>query len=113
LIGVSCRFTQNVGGYGFEFAKDGTYGIYKYTQGSPEALDESVLEPNTVNTSGMNQIEGVCAGSTLTLLLNGKPLIQVDDSAYASGGAGLIIRTGGSGTAGIDALFNQFVIKGP
>jgi LSD1 subclass zinc finger protein len=112
-IGVSCRFTQDVGGYGFEFSRDGTYGIYKYTQGSPDALDESVLDSNTVNTTGTNHIEGSCVGSTLTLLLNGKPLMQVDDSAYSTGGAGLVIRTGSSGVPGIDVLFNQFVIKGP
>jgi LSD1 subclass zinc finger protein len=112
-IGVSCRFMQDVGGYSFEFARDGTYGIYKYKQGSPDVLDESVLDPDTVNTAGTNHIEGVCAGSTLTLLLNGEPLMQVDDSTYSTGGAGLIIRTGSSGVPGIDVLFNQFVIKGP
>jgi LSD1 subclass zinc finger protein len=113
LIGVSCRFTQNVGGYGFEFARNGTYGIYKYSGGSPEALDESVLDPNSVNTAGPNHIEGVCTGSTLTLLLNGRPLMQVEDTSYTTGGAGLIVRTGSSGTPGIDVVFNQFVVKGP
>jgi LSD1 subclass zinc finger protein len=113
LIGVSCRYTQGVGGYSFEFSRDGTVGIYKYTQGSPDALDESVLDPNTVNATGANHIEGVCAGSTLTLLLNDQPLMQVDDSSYTTGGAGLIVRTGGSGVAGIDVLFNLFVVKGP
>jgi hypothetical protein len=112
-IGVSCRFTQDVGGYSFEFARDGTYGIYRYKQGSPDALDERVLDPNTVNTTGTNHIEGICAGPTLTLLLNGKPLMQVDDSTFSTGGAGLVIRTGSSGVPGIDVLFNQFVIKGP
>jgi len=113
MIGVSCRFIQDVGGYSFEFARDGTYGIYKYTQGSPDVLDESVLDPNTINTTGVNHIEGICSGSTLTLLLNGDPLMQVDDSTFTSGGAGLIIRTGDSGTAGIDAVFDQFLVKGP
>jgi LSD1 subclass zinc finger protein len=113
MIGVSCRFTQGAGGYGFEFAKDGTVGIYKYTQGSPDALDENMLDPNTVNAMGTNHIEGVCDGSTLTLLLNGEPLMQVEDSTYTTGGAGLIVRTGSSGTPGIDVLFNLFVVKGP
>jgi LSD1 subclass zinc finger protein len=113
LIGVSCRYMNNIGGYSFEFAKDGTYGIYKYTQGSPEPLDESVLNPNSLNTTGKNHIEGICAGTTLTLFLNGTPLMQVDDSSYTTGGAGLIVRTGNSGVAGIDVSFNQFVVKGP
>jgi DNA-directed RNA polymerase subunit RPC12/RpoP len=113
LVGVSCRYAQGVGGYSFEFARDGTYGIYLYDQGSPTALDERILEPNTVNPNGANHIEGMCAGSTLTLILNGEVLMQVDDPTYTSGGAGLIVRTGDSGTPGIDVLFNQFVVKGP
>ena len=113
LVGVSCRVKQGVGGYSFEFAQDGTYGIYKYTKGSPSALDESVLDPNTVNTEGINHIEGICAGSTLTMILNGKPLMQVDDPTYTSGGAGVIVRTGDSGEPGIDMVFSQFVVKGP
>ncbi len=113
MIGVSCRFTHGAGGYSFEYAKDGTYGIYKYTQGSPDALDENMLDPNTVNATGTNHVEGICAGSTLTLFLNGEPLMQVEDSTYATGGAGLIVRTGSSGTPGIDVLFNLFVVKGP
>jgi LSD1 subclass zinc finger protein len=113
LMGVSCRFKPDIGGYSFEFARDGTYGIYKYTQGSPEALTESQLDPDTVNVSGINHIQGVCAGSTLTLLLNGQALAQVDDPTYITGGAGLIVRTGYSGNPGIDVTFNQFVVKGP
>ena len=113
FIGVSCRIKPNVGGYGFEFARDGTYGIYKYTQGSPEALDEGMLDPDTVSPSGANHIEGICAGSTLTLILNGQPLLQVDDPTYITGGAGLIVRAGYSGDPGIDATFNQFQVKGP
>ena len=113
LVGVSCRVKQGVGGYSFEFAQNGTYGIYEYTKGSPSALDEALLDPNTVNANGENDIEGICSGSTLTLILNGEALMQVEDSTYTSGGAGLIVRTGDSGEAGIDVSFTQFVVKGP
>jgi hypothetical protein len=113
LVGVSCRDKQDVGGYSFEFSHDGTYGIYEYEQGSPSVLDEAVLDPNTVNANGVNHIEGVCDGPTLTLILNGETLMQVNDPTYTSGGAGLIVRTGYSGGADIDVLFDEFVVKGP
>jgi len=113
MIGVSCRYTNNVGGYGFEFAKNGTYGIYIYQQGYVDSLDENTLDPNTIHPTGPNHIEGICNGSTLTLMLNGVALMQVDDTTYTSGGAGLIIRTGDSGAPGVDANFNQFLVKGP
>jgi hypothetical protein len=47
------------------------------------------------------------------MVLNGVMLAQVDDSTLNSGAAGLIVRTGDSGAAGIDVSFNQFVVKGP
>ena len=113
-VGVECRFSQASGGYSFEISRNGSYGIYLYdSQGSPTGLYEDTLDPNTVNASGSNHIEGICSGTTLTMVLNGVALAQVDDSTITSGEAGLIVRTGDSGTAGIDVSFNQFVVKGP
>jgi hypothetical protein len=76
-------------------------------------LYENTLDPDMVNASGPNHIEGICSGTTLTMILNGVMLAQVDDSTLPSGAAGVIVRTGDSGTAGIDVSFNQFVVKGP
>ncbi len=114
LVGVSCRFSQANGGYSFEISKNGFYGIYVYdSTGSPSGLYENTLSPNTVNASGVNHIEGICSGTSLTMILNGVTLAQVDDSSIQTGAAGLIVRTGDSGTAGIDVSFSQFVVKGP
>jgi len=113
MIGVTCRYQDGVGGYIFEYAKNGSYGIYIYQQGGLDSLDDSTLDPNTINPTGPNHIEGICDGSTLTLVLNGVALMQVDDTTYTSGGAGLLVATGDSGAPGLDVNFNQFVIKGP
>ena len=114
LVGVSCRFSQANGGYSFEISKKGFYGIYIYdSTGSPSGLYENTLSPNTVNAIGSNHIEGICSGTTLTMVLNGVMLAQVNDSTIQTGEAGLIVRSGDSGTAGIDVSFNQFVVKGP
>ena len=61
----------------------------------------------------MNHIEGVCNGDTLTLLLNGQVLSQVQDSDYAKGVVGLTVQTGSSGDPGVDVLISDFVVKGP
>ena len=113
LAGVSCRYQDGVGGYTFEFSKNGTYGIYVYLQNNPNVLGEATLSPNTIDPNGPTHIQGICAGSTLTLVLNGVALMQVIDTNYTSGGAGVIVRTGDSGAAGIDVNFKQFVVKGP
>ena len=114
LVGVSCRFSQANGGYSFEISRNGFYGIFVYdAQGAPSGLYGDTLNPNTINAAGSNHIEGICSGTTLTMVVNGVPLVQVDDSTVTTGAAGLIVRTGDSGTAGIDVSFKQFVVKGP
>jgi len=113
LMGVTCRDNNNGNYYSFEFSQNGTYGIYKYSDYNGDALDEETLDPNTVNQNDVNHIEGVCSGDTLTLLLNGQVLSQVQDSDYPKGALGLIVRTGSSGDPGVDVLFSSFLVKGP
>ena len=113
LMGVTCRDDNNGSFYSFEFSQNGTYGIYKYSNGSADSLDEETMDPNTVNQKDVNHIEGICSGDTLTLLLNGQVLSQVQDSDYPKGAVGLTVRTGSSGDPGVDVLFSNFVVKGP
>ena len=113
LMGVTCRNDGNGNFYSFEFSQDGTFGIYKYSKDSGDALDEESLQPNALNPQGVNHIEGICQGDTLTLLLNGQVLSQVQDSDFTKGEVGLIVRTGSSGNAGEDVLFSHLVVKGP
>ena len=113
LMGVTCRDDDNGNFYSFEFSQNGTFGIYKYSNSSGDALDEKTMNPDTVNQNDVNHIEGVCDGDTLTLLLNGQVLSQVQDSDYAKGAVGLTVRTGSSGDPGVDVLISNFVVKGP
>lgn len=112
-IGVTCRITDSGGLYSFEFSQDGSYGIYKYTDWNSSELDGGTLEPGLIKQNRVNHLVGICAGSTLTMLLNGEPLLQVQDSEYTTGGTGLVVRTGESGEPGIDVLFSNFLVKGP
>jgi DNA-directed RNA polymerase subunit RPC12/RpoP len=113
LIGVTCRNDNNGDFYSFEFSQDGAYGIYKYSNDNGNSLDEQTLEPGLIQQNGVNHLEGVCAGDTLTLLLNGQVLSQVQDSSYTEGQAGLLVRTGSSGASGADVLFSHLLVKGP
>jgi DNA-directed RNA polymerase subunit RPC12/RpoP len=113
LMGVTCRDDNNGNFYSFEFSQDGTYGIFKYVNNSGDSLDEQTLEPGLIQQNGVNHIVGVCAGDTLTLLVNGQVLSQVEDSDYTKGEVGLIVRAGSSGAAGEDVLFSHLVVKGP
>ncbi len=112
-LGVACRASDSGGLYSFEFSKDGSYGIYKYTDWNSDMLDGGTLDPGTLNQGQVNHLEAVCAGENLTMLLNGKPILQVQDSQYTSGGVGMVVRTGGSGDPGIDMTFSHLLVKGP
>ena len=111
--GVACRATDAGELYSFEVSQDGSYGIYKYTNWNSDALEEGTLDPNTMINGKINHIEGICTGENLTLVINGQPVLQVQDSDYTSGGVGLIARTGGTGDPGIDILFSSLLVKGP
>jgi len=41
------------------------FGIYKYSNGSADSLDEETMDPNTVNQNDVNHIEGVCSGDNI------------------------------------------------
>lgn len=116
LLGVTCRVKEKVGFYSFEFSPAGYYSIEKYTTGpdgsKPETLAEGTLDPNTIQPESTNHLRGDCVGQTLTLYLNDQPLLQVTDSSFSSGGVGLIAQTGDSGEAGVDVLFNNFLVNG-
>ena len=112
-IGVACRPTDSGGFYSFQFNKNGEYGIYKSTNWSSDPLVTGSLDPKTISTNAVMHIEGICNGSTLTLLLNGKALLQTQDSDYTKGGVGMVVTAGDSGDAGADVLFSNFVSKGP
>jgi DNA-directed RNA polymerase subunit RPC12/RpoP len=112
-IGVACRVTDTGNLYSFEYSQDGTYGIYKYSNWNSNPLDEGTLDPNTINQGKTNQLEGICSGDTLTLLINGQPILQVQDSEYTTGGIGLIALPGTSNGTSVDVLFSNLVVKGP
>ncbi len=110
-IGVTCRTTDAGNFYAFKFNMNNEYLIEKYTQWSGTVLAQGQLDSGSL--SQQNQIEGVCNGSTLTLVLNGQPVLQTQDSDYTKGGVGLLVTAGDSGDPGADVLFSDFLAKGP
>ena len=112
-FGIACRVSDAGSLYSFEVSQDGTYGIYKYDNWSSDPLEEGTLDPDTISQGNINQLEGICDGDILTMLINGQPLIQVQDSDYTSGGIGLIALPGTNSEKGVDVLFSHLLVKGP
>ena len=112
-VGVACRVTDTGNLYSFEYSQDGTYGIYKYTNWNSDPLDEGTLDRNTISQGKINHLEGICRGDTLTLVINGHALLQIQDSDYTSGGIGLIALPGTGNGTGVDVLFCHLLVKEP
>jgi DNA-directed RNA polymerase subunit RPC12/RpoP len=111
-FGLICRAQDKVGFYGFEFSNDGSYSIEKYDKdGNSAALAEGSLDPSGIDMSAVH-LRGDCVGHTLTLYVNGNPLLQVSDQSFTSGGVGMIARTGPSGDPGVDILFSNYSALG-
>ena len=79
-MGVASRVTDTGNLYLFGFSQYGTNGIYKYSNWSSDTLDEGTLDPDTLSQGKINQLEGICNGDMLTLLINGQSLLQIQVS---------------------------------
>jgi len=93
-FGVTCRHEDGSNYYALVVGSDGTYGIARQLGGN---LDFIRLEQDTqarVHTgNGINHVRGDCIGTKLTLYANGHMLMEVQDSTFTAGSAGLAVGT--------------------
>jgi hypothetical protein len=79
--------------------------------GNPIGQD-TLLQSDQINQGATtNHIRFDCIGSTLTLYVNGTQIDQQTDSEYTTGNVGLV--AGSFSTAGIDILFDNFIVYKP
>ncbi len=95
-FGVICRY--NPAGpdfYAFLISSDGYYGILKHQSGKQTLLHGPKMDISPAIATGVaeNHITAICAGPTLTLIVNGVQLATVQDNDFASGDIGLIAGT--------------------
>lgn len=105
--GVICRYQNEQNFYIFLISGDGYYAIGRY-QGSGERITyltpDGQYQFSDIINQGMatNQIRVSCIGNELSLAVNGIPLINVTDSAFATGDVGLGVSTLTQGTAVVE-----------
>ena len=111
-IGVLCRYTDE-DYYFFIITSDGFYGVGLFKDGQATLLGQSELLASTNINKGLaiNHLRADCAGNTLTFFINGFQTAQVQDTTLTSGDAGLLAGT--FGTAGVDIVFDNFVVLQP
>ena len=110
--GVVCRRRDEKNYYGMVVFGDGYVSILKIKDANPIQIvgdDRSEVIGENV---GSPQIRGDCVGNRLTLYVNDERVIEAEDSAFKSGGVGLIVHSNHA-TAGADVVFDNFFVKKP
>ena len=113
-FGLLCRAQEDESYYAFLITSDGYYGILKVYNGGYMFLSDPaglVYSESIHRGQASNQIGVYCAGDHLLLIVNGEALAQATDSDLVSGQVGLI--AGSSDAAGVDILFDNFVLYKP
>jgi len=113
IFGVLCRYQDEENFYAFVVGSDGYYGIFRTLAGEQVLIDQQHLDFNEVIKGGeaVNEIQAICQGDLLTLLVNGNNLLQVKDQALSYGDVGLIV--GNFSEPGVDIIFDNFIVVKP
>jgi hypothetical protein len=112
-FGVICRYQDVNNYYFFVISSDGYFGIGKVVNGVTSLLGQEMMIYNSSILPGIspNHLQVQCLGDTLTFFINGQPAGIAVDSDFSSGDVGLL--AGAFDTAGVDILFDNFVVVKP
>ena len=112
-FGIICRYKDANNFYAFLISSDGYGGIVKMKDGLLQVLNgENGLEYGTMIQQGKasNQLRADCVGNRLTFFVNQEKFLEVEDSDFQVGDAGLIAGT--YEHPGVDVRFlNFFAIR--
>lgn len=106
--GAVCRWQDLQNYYALVAFGDNRSGIARIVDGEAEFLEMGELTEDQFDRRGVNRIGGFCDGSTLTLLVNGETILQVEDTTFSEGAAGMVAGT--IGTPGVDVTFRSIFV---
>jgi hypothetical protein len=112
-FGIICRYQDAQNYYFFIISSDGYMGIGKVFQGQTTLIGQDMMTRNTGILSGevLNHLKASCIGNNLYFYINGMPAAMTTDDDIPNGDVGLI--TGAFDTAGVDIMFDNFVVYKP
>lgn len=116
-FGLLCRYQDLDNFYVFLISSDGYYGIASVTNGGPSTIlsgDGTYLLPSEAIQTGLgatNEIQAICAGSSLTLYVNGQQLASVNDNKLESGDIGFMVSA--YDQAPLEVRFDNLFVQEP
>ena len=110
--GVLVRMRDADHFYRFSISGDGYYLVSKYDGGAWEVLNGDWTSSDAIHPGAVtNLLEVVCQGATMTFLVNGVALTQVEDSSYSRGDVGLY--AGSFFEPGVEIHFDNLTVTEP
>lgn len=111
--GVICRMVDEENFYAFIISSDGYAGILKVIEGKYELLNNNSMEffAEIVAGDAVNQLTAVCDNNQLSLAINGKIALQVEDTSFSTGDVGFLVGT--FAEPGVEILFDNLVVLQP
>lgn len=110
--GVLVRMRDADHFYRFSISGDGYYLVSKYDGGAWEVLNGDWTSSDAIHLGAVtNLLEVVCQGATMTFLVNGVTLTQVEDSSYSRGDIGLY--AGSFFEPGVEIHFDNLTVTEP
>ncbi|MGA9532630.1 MAG: hypothetical protein WBR18_07930 [Anaerolineales bacterium] len=109
--GVMCRIQESNDGYFLLISGDGYYAILKRADDQFENLVDWTPS-DAINTGdSQNQIQAVCDGSSLALIVNGQQVATASDSDFSHGDIALTATSYESDST--EVLFDNFAVRQP
>jgi hypothetical protein len=110
-MGLMCRY-QGGDYYFFIISNDGYYTIGKFLGGLTLLLGQSEMQASeTIQKGASNHLRADCIGNTLTFYINYTQVAVVQDTDLPTGDVGVL--AGAFNEAGVDVMFDQFVVMQP
>jgi hypothetical protein len=112
-FGILCRAQGPGKFYVFLISSDGYYGIGKINGMDYQLLGSQALLPSDKIPKGSAylRLRADCIQDRLALYVNGEKIFEVQDAEFQKGDVGII--TGAYNSAGVDILFDNFVVYRP
>jgi hypothetical protein len=109
-FGLICRYQDPDNFYFFLISADGFAGIGQRLAGNQRMFNDAAMLPADAVRLGRatNHLRAECSGTRLTLSVNGVPVRQATDSAFATGDVGLLAGT--YDLPGTRVSFDNFVV---
>jgi hypothetical protein len=112
-FGLICRFVDSKNYYALVISSESTSGIVKMEKSKLNFIQQGEIPAKVLNAkSEYNRLRADCIGSSLRLYVNGKKVIETEDSSFASGDVGIGVGNQLQ-AAGVDVVFDNFEIWQP